>query len=475
MNDPSNPCENRSEFYIYPRKPQKIIFDNGRIPLFRNIAPADERFYVAVKYLWLNDGPVFNNYLFKKSRLKALNYYTKLNSDGKIDQSSVFKNSNGYLIVPANFELDEVLPFAKEIKKLYEGGHFWKLKKFMQATFAEGGKLDLQRGISKGVPPNEFDPATVGSASFIYGVTSEVSGVPEKLSELFGGVYNLRHLNISNMALPYGMSRQDTENFEAGFAWAKAQMHDPNSAFYKQAKAFGLGVESQPKRSGSLAPRGRSVAPLNTKNGSNHASNDGGAAPFGQPANGGIYDAFSGAGGPAMFAMLDLMPTLYGRGAASATAAFFPARSERAAAAEGTLASGVRWHSQVKSMSGMKSLAPHGAGLQRRFSQSASVDARYAMPGAAQTAPAGLTMQRATSSRSSFEVRRPFSAQTSSDVDDTVPQSLFTAFDNKYVSHDEIGSVIDDHLNRQARLPPSGYTGFDPWLSPAWPGRKLPN
>jgi hypothetical protein len=423
----------------------------------------------------LDGKPILNPYLARDSNPDRINYYRSLDSKGKIEETSVFKNSNGYLIVPADFDLNEVFPFAKEINKLYEGSHFLKLKAFMKATFADGGKLDIQRGISKGVPPNEFDPAAVGSASFIFGITSEVSGLPEKVSEFGGGLYNLERFKFSNMAFPYGLSRQDTENFEAGFAWAKAQMHDPNSTFYKQAKAFGLGVESQPKRSGSLAPRGRFVAPPNTKNGSNHASNDGGAAPFGQPANGGIYDAFSGAGGPAMFAMLDLMPTLYGRGAASAGAAFFLARSERAAAAEGTLASGVRWHSQVKSMNGAKPLAPRGAGLQQRFGQSTTVNELTAMLSATHTAPAGLTMQRATSSRSSFEVRRPFSAQTSSDVDDTVPQSLFTAFDNKYVSRDEIGSVIDDHLNRQARLPPSGYTGFDPWLSPAWPGRKLPN
>jgi hypothetical protein len=176
-----------------------------------------------------------------------------------------------------------------------------------------------------------------------------------------------------------------------------------------------------------------------------------------------------------MFAVLDLMPMLYGRGAASAGAAFFPARSERAAAAEGTLASGVRWHRQVKSMNGAKPLAPRGAGLQPRFSQSASVDARYAMPGAAQTAPAGVTMQRGISGNFSLEMRRPFSAQTSSGVDDMVPQAQGSALGNDYIKRDELGGLMEDHLNRQARLPSSGYTGFDPWLSPAWPGRKLPN
>jgi hypothetical protein len=34
--------------------------------------------------------------------------------------------------------------------------------------------------------------------------------------------------------------------------------------------------------------------------------------------------------------------------------------------------------------------------------------------------------------------------------------------------------AIDDYLARQARLPPSGMTGFDPRLSPAWAGLQIP-
>lgn len=34
--------------------------------------------------------------------------------------------------------------------------------------------------------------------------------------------------------------------------------------------------------------------------------------------------------------------------------------------------------------------------------------------------------------------------------------------------------AIDDYLARQSRLPPSGMTGFDPRLSPAWAGLQIP-
>ncbi len=40
---------------------------------------------------------------------------------------------------------------------------------------------------------------------------------------------------------------------------------------------------------------------------------------------------------------------------------------------------------------------------------------------------------------------------------------------------DEIRQVVTDMLDRQTRLPPSGTTMFDPRLTPAWPGLKIPN
>jgi hypothetical protein len=38
----------------------------------------------------------------------------------------------------------------------------------------------------------------------------------------------------------------------------------------------------------------------------------------------------------------------------------------------------------------------------------------------------------------------------------------------------KLGGMLEELLTRQARLPPSGATAFDPRLTPAWPGLKLP-
>jgi hypothetical protein len=43
------------------------------------------------------------------------------------------------------------------------------------------------------------------------------------------------------------------------------------------------------------------------------------------------------------------------------------------------------------------------------------------------------------------------------------------------VSQARLSDALAELLNREARLPPSGTTGFDPRLSPAWPGLKLLN
>jgi hypothetical protein len=40
---------------------------------------------------------------------------------------------------------------------------------------------------------------------------------------------------------------------------------------------------------------------------------------------------------------------------------------------------------------------------------------------------------------------------------------------------ERVKQAMERIFNREARLPPRGATGFDPYLSPAWPGRKLPN
>jgi hypothetical protein len=46
---------------------------------------------------------------------------------------------------------------------------------------------------------------------------------------------------------------------------------------------------------------------------------------------------------------------------------------------------------------------------------------------------------------------------------------------SKFVTKEEFIELFEQKLDREARMPPSGNTGFDPLLSAFWPGRKLPN
>jgi hypothetical protein len=46
--------------------------------------------------------------------------------------------------------------------------------------------------------------------------------------------------------------------------------------------------------------------------------------------------------------------------------------------------------------------------------------------------------------------------------------------DGTVTSRKNLAHALDDYFNRQARLPPSGATAFDPRLTPVWAGLKLP-
>jgi hypothetical protein len=42
------------------------------------------------------------------------------------------------------------------------------------------------------------------------------------------------------------------------------------------------------------------------------------------------------------------------------------------------------------------------------------------------------------------------------------------------VDQRQLGRALAELLDQQGRLPPSGATGFDTRLTPAWAGQKLP-
>jgi hypothetical protein len=58
---------------------------------------------------------------------------------------------------------------------------------------------------------------------------------------------------------------------------------------------------------------------------------------------------------------------------------------------------------------------------------------------------------------------------------DSVSRSADSLTNHPQMDQWQFREMLSRELDDQARLPPSGGTGFDPRLSPAWPGMKLPN
>jgi hypothetical protein len=45
---------------------------------------------------------------------------------------------------------------------------------------------------------------------------------------------------------------------------------------------------------------------------------------------------------------------------------------------------------------------------------------------------------------------------------------------DKKIDPRSLRGALEELLDRQSRLPPSGASAFDPLLTPAWPGLQLP-
>jgi len=227
-------------FYAYPdgkrsvsfrTPPQNLGFDKGK--------------EVALEYLSIDGSLIADSYYFQngKGGSSSNNYYKRLKSDGSIDEQSQFQNSHNFLVVPQNFDLSQVMLTAKAVGDLYKQHHELQADAMLVLAFKEGGTLDYQRGKLYGVPPGEIDVEAVDSASFMFGFTTELGGIPEQEAEKGAGRYNTI-VNRHTATGPFGMNPRDYEEFSAGYDFARHAADDPNSSIYKMMKAFGLGVSN---------------------------------------------------------------------------------------------------------------------------------------------------------------------------------------------------------------------------------------
>jgi hypothetical protein len=177
----------------------------------------------------------------KGSERKQL--YLRLAPNGRIDEGSRSENSGNYLIVPADYNVSDAIAEADKVNRDMRdassvesplGGLTEGLRE-MTHDFRPGGSQDLQRGRAWGVPDGEVDPVVKDSASWNFGVTTQLTRIPDFMAEIGAGGLNineyvrdqirvLRKGGKANHKLPswwFGMDGADALKFEAGVRAAK--------------------------------------------------------------------------------------------------------------------------------------------------------------------------------------------------------------------------------------------------------------
>jgi hypothetical protein len=123
----------------------------------------------------------------------------RIYADGsdRFKASGEIANPNNYLIVPANYTEQQARAFAAEIAdtvgQVYPGdetgaAEFNQALGRMTGAFLPNGSQDLQRHPQWGIPENSFVRAFTGGASYHLGSVTRWAGLPEKLSEIGGGI-----------------------------------------------------------------------------------------------------------------------------------------------------------------------------------------------------------------------------------------------------------------------------------------------
>jgi hypothetical protein len=417
--------------------------------------------------------------------------YSRLNKDGSVDKSSKTLNTGNYLIIPANASLQGAAKAAEDVNtKMAANARAHPLEmgipagiKAMEQDFNPGGRLDWQRGVKWGIPPREVDPAFKDSTSYEFGIVTELTKLPNLFAEIGAGKLNISEY-ITNHGfgdkshkLPYwkfGMDKADYLNFHAGVLASRAEemahigrhiigFHEIGPELSSPVapvkhSAGGGAKPNEPAARGDEHP-GEAAARKSSKAG--HSENPDGAttAPF--KAN------FL----PSSYA--DLLEISH---RVMQAADWLPV-SLRAMADPGPPA----WRSAApidRRQGGSKHfdrVEPryHGTALPANNGQSGAweglaVNAVSNHEGLPSIAP----IRRHSGRHAIAPERTPTQASGAGRIE-TSGYLAANALPQSPIDANQLRHALEDLLNSQARLPPSGGAAFDPRLTPAWPGLPL--
>lgn len=408
--------------------------------------------------MFLDGAPVKNDFLEEQNLepnrkdSPPLNLYERLHSDGKIDEASRFVNSKDYLIVPAAFKVSDLMSVAMRMRRLYEENRPMGLAAYMYATFR---------------------------ASFIFGLESELSGISEKIAEYWAGKYN-QYKNVFSTSIegPYGMSPEDYMDAHEGYVWGTKIRNDPNSDFYKMMKAWGLDKPVEQGKSGQMAPIRRFLVPRIVSGSKRADSEDGGAE-----ISPGMFrfgfskgatrrndsDGFNQFAGLSWFAEAGQLQ----RTSKHSIRAFISPSKGESGHVEPVSTLVTNWRSKAGAMPGMRSFAPVGDGLNPRSMVEEAGTAPTIGDGNPRGSFAAQSLRHISGGMSRADISSGL-RRVSESLDAGAGYGVQSFADGTVTSQINLARALDDYFNRQARLPPSGATAFDPRLTPAWAGLKLP-
>jgi hypothetical protein len=468
MSDPVNQNSDEKIFYTYT---EHGVNGTGQPNYdFRKAVPS--------KYLIINGSRVVDPYPHGSDR----KIYSRINADGSIDMTSEFRNGGNYLIVPANAGLGEMAVAISQVDAAIAlgtafepiGGGLATGSAAMIGDFRPGGSEDWQRGFKWGVPTGEIDPAFKDSTSWELGFFTELTTIPNVVAEIGGGGLNIgeylrnRYFGSNDHDFPagkYGLNKADSENFDIGVLSAKSLAE---SGFFDIYKAIFEPGKELPL---SIAPRGRFVMP--------QKKSDISAGMIQETEN---FVRYIQSIKPESLVEAAVLKEEYGIFNSNMQQANITddgiilkvSRHKKGVSTRDEL-DNKNLHDQFLSTNIKKSLAPGGTGFHTRFRALTSVVMQSDVLGSIETSPTTKPLLRGKSAYAPTGMRRPLSTETYFGADGKVVRGEPSEWDKDFITRDEFGGLLEDYLNRQARLPPRGATGFDPRLSPAWAGLKLPN
>jgi hypothetical protein len=500
-------------FYTHPQ----AGFDASGRPKFDHSAS------VRSKFLVLNGKYVVDPNIGPKGPGSDQNtLYSRLDSKGQVDPKSIIGNPHNYFIVPAKFEISDAVAFAVKVNAAIAAGSKVPPSAgriagdaLMVEGFQPTGSMDIQRGRAGGVPADEVNPAFKDSASWLFGFVTEQVAIPNTTAEAGAGDLNKLEYhgdeiisslkNLSDMSWllptekyfpahkrpdgPLGMDKGDAIDFEAGIKSAEM------AGFHKAV------IENAAPEIGPLAPFHAPPANVRPKQGQTQhtaaeclhraimdaaastpmdvAMRHNQAAEFGGSALGASGStsflasmAMSRSGGSdqpfaAMRGDRELREAGRDAGAGglsavtSGNAAYLPLHESLsmpgAASVHGTILAERGDRAPLPSLAPMSLLARNVAMPTSEERHHSLRDPQVAVRHKAPDADHGIAPGRSVY-HSAGQVRRK--------GDETLAAN---GLSEKLMFKRYLAELLDE----EARRPPSGATGFDPRLSPAWAGLKL--